>query len=154
MALPSFFSDYLSRYTRRQGPFCGSGALDGTEGCPLASVADRVRQMELGLSPLGRLVGPGRLAAPDGLPAGRSGSVRRAAGQHSRARARERGGRTQNKGTDLALGRRRGGFSTQIHVLADRRGRPLRLRVTGGQRHDSTQTQALVEAWMDAPGPA
>ena len=32
-----------------------------------------------------------------------------------------------------------------------RRGRPLRLRVTGSQRHDSTQTRALVEAWMDAP---
>ena len=32
-----------------------------------------------------------------------------------------------------------------------RRGRPLRLRVTGGQCHDSTQTRALVEAWMDAP---
>ena len=34
-------------------------------------------------------------------------------------------------------------------MLADRRGRPL--RVTGGQRHDSTQ--ALVEAWTDAPLP-
>ena len=36
----------------------------------------------------------GRLAAPDGLPAGRSGSVCRAAGQRGRARARERGWRT------------------------------------------------------------
>ena len=41
----------------------------------------------------------------------------------------------KNQGTDHALGRSRGGFGTQIHVLADRRGRPLRLRVTGGQRH-------------------
>ena len=53
-------------------------------------------------------------------------------------------GAPQNKGTDPALGRSRGGFGTQIHVLADRRGRPL--RVTGGQRHDSTQARALVEA--------
>ena len=36
-------------------------------------------------------------------------------------------GAPQNKGTDHALGRSRGGFGTQIHVLADRRGRPLRL---------------------------
>ena len=32
-----------------------------------------------------------------------------------------------------------------------RRGRPLRLRVTGGQRYNSTQARALVEAWTDAP---
>ena len=37
---------------------------------------------------VGSLVRPGRLAASDGLPAGRSGSVRRAAGQHSRERSR------------------------------------------------------------------
>ena len=94
-ALPSFFSDCLSRPTRGQGnplsPFWGSGAREGTEGRPLASVTGRVRQGELGLSPLDPRVRPGRLAAPDGLSAGRSGSVRRAVGQHGRARARERG---------------------------------------------------------------
>ena len=47
--------------------------------------------------------------------------------------------------------RSRGGFGTQIHVLADRRGRPL--RVTGGPRHDSTQARALEEAWTEG-GPA
>ena len=43
--------------------------------------------------------------------------------------------------------RNRGGFSSPIHSLADQRGRPLRLRLTGGQRHDSTQARALVKAW-------
>ena len=105
-------------------------------GAPLAPVARQVRPGELGLSPLGPRVRPGRLAAPDSLPAGRSGSVRRAAGQHPRARARERGGAPPNPGTDHALGRSRGGFGTQIHILADRRGRPL--RVTGGPRHART----------------
>ena len=62
-------------------------------------------------------------------------------------------GAPPNKGTDPALGRSRGGFGTQIHILADRRGRPLRLRVTGGQRHDSTQARALVEDWTDGPRP-
>ena len=57
----------------------------------------------------------------------------------------------KNKGTDPALGRSQGGFGTQIHVLADRRGHPL--RVTGGQRHDSTQARALVEDWTDTPLP-
>ena len=67
--------------------------LANTDGLLLASVAGRVRQGELGLSPLGPRVRPGHLAAPDGLPAVRSGYVRRAAGQHGRARACERGRR-------------------------------------------------------------
>ena len=60
-------------------------------------------------------------------------------------------GTPPNPGTDHALGRSRGGFGTQIHGLADRRGRPL--RVTGGPRHDRTQARARVEAWTDTPRP-
>ena len=58
-------------------------------------------------------------------------------------------GAPQNREADPALGRSRGGFGTQIHVLTDRRGRHL--RVTGGPRHDSTQARALVEAWTAPP---
>ena len=36
---------------------------------------------------------------------------------------------------------------------ADLRGRPLRLRVPGGQRHDRTRAQALMEDGTDAPLP-
>ena len=57
-----------------------------------------------------------------------------------RARIRAAGTR-QKKGTDPARGRSRGGVSTQIHILTDRRGRPLGLRVTGGQRHERTQAR-------------
>ena len=60
-------------------------------------------------------------------------------------------GAPKSPGTDHALSRSRGGFGTQIHVLADRRGRPL--RVTGGPRHDRTQARARVEAWTDTPRP-
>ena len=60
--------------------------LADTDGILLALVAGRVRQGELGLSPLGPRVRPGRLAAPDGLPAVRSGSVRRAQKQRGRSR--------------------------------------------------------------------
>jgi transposase len=44
-----------------------------------------------------------------------------------------------------ALGRSRGGFSTKIHLTVDGLGNPLRLRLTAGQTHESTQAQALLE---------
>ena len=43
-------------------------------------------------------------------------------------------GAPQKKEAEPALNRSRVGFSAQIPILADRRGRPL--RVTDGQRHD------------------
>jgi transposase len=43
-----------------------------------------------------------------------------------------------------ALGRSRGGFSTKIHVNVDGLGNPLRFLLTGGQRHDITQAEALI----------
>ena len=70
-------------------------AVDGMDGRTWARVAARVRKGELGLWPLGSLGQPRRLAAPAGPSASPAGSVRRAAGQHGRARARERGGRAQ-----------------------------------------------------------
>ena len=98
---------------------------------------------------LGRLVRSGRLAAPDGLPAGRAGAVRGATGQHGRARR----ARPPKKERDPALERSRAGVGTKIHILADQRGRPLCLRLTGGQCHDSTQARSRVEAWIGAPLP-
>jgi transposase len=43
-----------------------------------------------------------------------------------------------------ALGRSRGGFSTKIHVRADRQGKALVLLVTAGQRHDQTMFEPLL----------
>ena len=67
MALYSTFSACLSGYIRGKrnslSPFRGRAVLDGAVGRLLASVAGRVRE-------------------PDGLPAGRAGAVRGAAGQH------------------------------------------------------------------------
>ena len=45
---------------------------------------------------------------------------------------------------EQALGRSRGGFSTKIHITVDGLGYPLRLRLTAGQRHDSTQALDLL----------
>ena len=124
-----FFAGYLFRYTRRQ--ICawpslrGSAMLDGTDGYPWTRVAVRVREMELGLWPLGGRVPPERLAAPEGPPAGQAGSVRRAAGQHDRAR----GGRAQK----ARGGSRAGPQSGRLrHPDPHPGGCPLRLRVTGG----------------------
>ena len=47
-------------------------------------------------------------------------------------------GTPKHKEADPARGRSRGGFGTRIPSLADHQGRPLRLRVTGGPRHDRT----------------
>jgi transposase len=49
--------------------------------------------------------------------------------------------------TEQALGRSRGGFSTKIHVTVDGLGNPLRLRLTGGERHDSTQAVEMSEGF-------
>ena len=47
-------------------------------------------------------------------------------------------GAPPNEESDPVLGRSRGGFSTKVHRMSDRRGRPLAMRLTGGQRHNST----------------
>ena len=44
-----------------------------------------------------------------------------------------------------ALGRSRGGFSTKLHVGVDGLGNPLRFRLTGGQEHDVTQAEELID---------
>ncbi len=46
-----------------------------------------------------------------------------------------------------ALGRSRGGFTTKIHLRVDAQGRPLRIRLTAGQRHDITQALDLTDGF-------
>ena len=108
--------------------------LEGAVGRLLATVAVRVREVELGLSL--PTVRSGRLAVPDGLSAGRAGSVRGAAGQHGRTRAPQKGWIPP---PDSQPGR-----ST---------GTPLCLHLTGGPRHDRTQDRTRVKAWTGAPLP-
>ncbi len=44
-----------------------------------------------------------------------------------------------------ALGYSRGGFSTKLHLAFEGRGRPLAIRLTGGQRHESPQLPAVLD---------
>jgi transposase len=46
---------------------------------------------------------------------------------------------------DEALGRSKGGFSTKVHLCCDGKGRPLSVVFTGGQRHESTQLEAVLD---------
>ena len=133
--------------------FCGSAALDGTDGYPLASVAVRGRQGELGLSLLGSLVRPGRLTASDGLPAGRSGSVRCVRLDSTVVRAHvSAAGAPQNKGAEPVLGRNRG-LELQDPHPSGSKGMPPVSAPDGRQCHDRIQARALVEAWIGAPLP-
>jgi len=54
--------------------------------------------------------------------------------------AKKNGGQAEQ-----ALGRSRGGFSTKVHIGVDALGNPLRLRLTGGQAHDITEADNLIE---------
>nr|WP_254624263.1 transposase [Myxococcus sp. CA033] len=43
-----------------------------------------------------------------------------------------------------ALGRSRGGFSTNVHAVTTTSGKPLHLALTQGQQHESTMAQELL----------
>jgi transposase len=64
--------------------------------------------------------------------------------QHA-AGARRPAGRDRPDPAAEALGRSRGGFSTKLHVRAERGGKPLVLLVTAGQRHEQSAFTALME---------
>ena len=44
-----------------------------------------------------------------------------------------------------ALGRSRGGYSTKLHVMTDAKGTVLAVTATGGQKHESTEFECLLE---------
>src|SRR6266566_6302563 len=55
---------------------------------------------------------------------------------------------------DEALGRSRGGYSTKLHLRIEGGGKPMTLTLTGGQRHEVTQVQALLAGpAIKRPGP-
>lgn len=53
--------------------------------------------------------------------------------------------RSEKKHGDQCLGRSRGGHSTKIHLATDALGNAIRFILTGGNRNDITQAEALVE---------
>ncbi len=52
------------------------------------------------------------------------------------------------------MGRSRGGYSTKLHLRIEGGGKPMTLTLTGGQRHEVTQVQALLAGpAIKRPGP-
>src|SRR5215203_4896339 len=64
----------------------------------------------------------------------------------SQPRGRTQKGAPKPREEDEALGRGRGGFSSKVHLTCDGKGRPLSVVVTPGQRHESTQLEALLDS--------
>src|ERR687898_697429 len=56
--------------------------------------------------------------------------------------AKER--RPPEESEDHALGRSRGGFGTKIHLVSDGHGLPSAAAVTAGQRHESKETERVL----------
>lgn len=48
-------------------------------------------------------------------------------------------------GEDEALGRSQGGFSTKLHLRAEGNGRPITAVLTGGERHEQTALERLLD---------
>lgn len=60
-------------------------------------------------------------------------------------RAHQHAAGARRSGTDEALGRSRGGFSTKLHLRAEGRGKPMVLLITAGERHEQTMFEPLME---------
>ena len=52
---------------------------------------------------------------------------------------------TATEPPDHALGRSRGGYGSKIHLVCDGKGLPMAVTVTAGQRHESTQFEAVMD---------
>lgn len=57
--------------------------------------------------------------------------------------------REKGDGDDGGMGRSCCGFTSKIHALFDAEGRPVNLRLTGGQVADCTQAGALTDELGD-----
>ncbi len=54
-------------------------------------------------------------------------------------------GRRKRWHEGVALGRSRGGFGTKVHVRAEGEGKPLVFMLSGGERHEQTAFESLME---------
>ena len=114
---------------------------------PMATPSSRVWELEQRLQkvlPLGR---PGYLGTPASAFGRRPGYGIPHHRQHGGPGPPLRCGSALKKGGQAAqaLGRSRGGFSTKVHVSVDSLGNPLRFILTGGQQHDITQAEGLID---------
>lgn len=136
-----------SRSSWRGQPFvCRIRALAGAHGRAVAGFTRCVRPLELSISAFLALGQAWSMVSHSRSPERRSRSRTPDHRRDDRANAPARGRR--KRGPDIqAIGRSRGGLSTKIHIAVDALGNPVRLLLTAGQVHDSTQAEALIEGF-------
>ena len=144
LAYLEIFSRNSSRRRAWRAPFSGSRALDNTLRLAMAIAAEVLRELELGLQTLWPLEQTryfwktlrAFFARPwPGIFADWFNHCARSRFQF----------RSAKKHGQQALGRSRGGHSTKIHLATDALGNALRFILTGGERHDITQAENLIE---------
>ncbi len=132
--LPSRYGPWQTCYDR-----FARWRRDGTWDRLFGLRADEVRRSERG--------GVGGERGQHNLPGAPARSGSPAAGE---PRRRKKG---VEHPRDEALGRSRGGLSTKVHLSCDGKGRPLSVIVSPGQRHESTQLGAVLDAIrVERPG--
>ena len=129
---------------QEQSPFCRRSSLDRQDGGAVARSAGTLRQLELGVPAVQPLVQTWRVAAFVRGVGGRSrpgACVARIQYCPSASTCRRRKRGVNNE----ALGRSRGGWTTKIHVAVNGHGQPIRFSLTGGERHDITEAETLLQ---------
>ena len=119
------------------------GPLSGAHRSPVARSPGALRLLEDRLQPVLKLVvarplGGNLQGAPD-RRGRRSGHSRCLRCSSPPGRCGRKGGIISN-----ALGHSRGGFTTKVHALVDRKGRPLHIELTQGQRHESSVAESII----------
>ena len=104
--------------------------------------------MEYGVQTLLALGRQGSLAGAFRPTLRRRGLRRSLSRQHDSAGAPTCGRGTKKNGQQ-SIGRSRGGLSTKIHAAVDGLGNLARFRLTGGQRHDITEAENLIEGMQN-----
>ena len=70
-----------------------------------------------------------------------------------RAHQHAAGARKGGEPADQGLGRSRGGWGSKLHLVSERGGKPIRVRLSAGQRHESVEALPLLEETLERMWP-
>lgn len=133
-----------SRCRSRLSPFSRCRAVDDQNRSAVEKSAPRLRQMEFGFQTLSSLVSSRNLWKNLRAVEPRPWFGILVDWFDHCSRSRLFIGSAKKHGNQ-SLGRSKGGHSTKIHLATDALGNAIRFILTGGQRNDITQAEALIE---------